>query len=144
MKKLIFSLIFTFYQVFTPDAGYAQTQKRNPREIEAIKIGYITRRLELTPEESQKFWPIYNQYQKELNLINQQKRQARVHNEDNPEKLVDDDFYFDTRILDLKKKYRLRFVEALSAEKVKRLYVAERDFREELIKQLRQRRENQN
>jgi Spy/CpxP family protein refolding chaperone len=144
MKKLIFSLILILTQVFTFDAGFAQTQKSKAREIEAIKIGYITRRLELTPEESQKFWPIYNQYQKELSLLNQQKRQARSQNEASPEKLVDDDFNFDTKVLDLKKKYRLRYAEALSAEKVKRLYVAERDFREELIKQLRERRENQN
>lgn len=144
MKKLIFGLILILFQVFALDTSFAQTQKPNAREIETIKIGYITRKLELSLEESQKFWPIHNQYQKELSLLNQQKKQARAQNETNPEKLVDDDFGFDTKILDLKKKYRLKFAEALSAEKVKRLYIAEREFREELIKQLRQRRENEN
>lgn len=144
MKKLIFGLILLLSQVFTFDVSYAQTQKPKAREIEAIKIGYITRSLDLTPEESQKFWPVYNQYQKDLTLLNQQKRQARIQNANNPDKLIDDDFTFDTKMLEMRKKYRVKFNQVISDEKVKRLYVAERDFREELIKQLRQRRENQN
>lgn len=144
MKKLIFGLILLLSQVFTLDVSYAQTQKPKAREIEAIKIGYITRSLDLTPEESQKFWPVYNQYQKDLTLLNQQKRQARIQNANNPDKLIDDDFTFDAKMLEMRKKYRVKFNQVISDEKVKRLYVAERDFREELIKQLRQRRENQN
>ena len=143
MKKLIFALVLVLTQVLTLENSNAQTKKPNSREIEAIKIGYITRRLELTPEESQKFWPVYNQYQKELSLFNQQKKQARIQNANNPNQLIDDDFSFDTKILEMRKKYRFKFNQVISDEKVKRLYIAERDFREELIKQLRQRRENQ-
>ena len=142
MKKLIFALVLVLTQVLTLENSNAQTKKPNSREIEAIKIGYITRRLELTPEESQKFWPVYNQYQKELNLLNQQKKQTRIQNANNPNRLIDDDFSFDTKILEMRKKYRFKFNQVISDEKVKRLYIAERDFREELIKQLRQRREN--
>ena len=130
-------------QVLMFENSNAQTKKPNSREIEVIKIGYITRRLELTPEESQKFWPVYNQYQKDLSSLNQQKRQARIQNANDPDQLVDDDFSFDTKILEMRKKYRLKFNQVISNEKVKSLYIAERDFREELIKQLRKRRENQ-
>ena len=143
MKKLIFALVLVLTQVLTLENSNAQTKKPNSREIEAIKIGYITRRLELTPEESQKFWPIYNQYQKELSFLNQQKKQARIQNANNPNQLIDDDFSYDTKILEMRKKYRFKFNQVISDEKVKRLYIAERDFREELIKQLRQRQENQ-
>ena len=31
-------------------------------KVEAHKIAFITNELNLTPEESQKFWPIYNEY----------------------------------------------------------------------------------
>ena len=112
------------------------------KEIEAIKIGYLTRRLSLTPDESREFWPVYNAYQKELSSINKQKRENRNTQNANPEKLVDNDFKFDTQILEVKKKYRLEFAKILSAEKVKTLYIAEREFREELIKQLKSRRED--
>ena len=143
MKKIIFALVLVLTQVLMFENSNAQTKKPNSREIEAIKIGYITRRLELTPEESQKFWPVYNQYQKDLSSLNQQKRQARIQNANDPDQLVDDDFSFDTKILEMRKNYRLKFNQVISNEKVKSLYIAERDFREELIKQLRKRRENQ-
>ena len=142
MKKIIFALILLLTQVLMFENSNAQTKKANSREIEAIKIGYITRRLELTPEESQKFWPVYNQFQKDLSSLNQQKRQARIENANDPDHLIDDDFSFDTKILEMRKKYRFKFNQVISNEKVKSLYIAERDFREELIKQLRKRREN--
>jgi hypothetical protein len=140
MKKHILTL---FIFLFSITLGFAQQPNGGKRvkEIEAIKIGYLTRRLSLTPEESQKFWPVYNSYQKELLIINKQKRENRVTQNANPEKLVDNDFKFDTQILELKKRYRVEFAKILSAEKVKSLYIAEREFREELIKQLKNRSE---
>jgi Skp family chaperone for outer membrane proteins len=140
MKKHIL-ILFIFLVAITSSFAQQPNADKRVKEIEAIKIGYITRRLSLTPEESQKFWPVYNSYQKELLNINKQKKENRVAQSDNPEKLVDDDFKFDTQILELKKRYRLEFAKVLSAEKVKNLYIAEREFREELIKQLKNRKE---
>ena len=34
--------------------------------LESAHIGYITQRLNLSPEEAERFWPIYNQYAAEL------------------------------------------------------------------------------
>jgi hypothetical protein len=133
LLTFLFSITFAFAQ--QPNAG------KRVKEIEAIKIGYLTRRLALTPEESRGFWPIYNAFQKELLDINRQKKENRIAQNANPEKLVDNDFKFDTQILELKKKYRLEFAKVISAEKIKTLYIAEREFREELIKQLKSRRE---
>jgi hypothetical protein len=133
LLTFLFSITATFAQ--QPNAG------KRVKEIEAIKIGYLTRRLALTPEESRGFWPVYNAFQKELLDINRQKKENRIAQNANPEKLVDNDFKFDTQILELKKKYRLEFAKVISAEKIKTLYIAEREFREELIKQLKSRRE---
>ncbi|MBU0697288.1 MAG: hypothetical protein KKE39_12320 [Bacteroidetes bacterium] len=141
MRRLIYILIFLI-TVFSKDSiaqgGGGMNPKRS-KQIEAIKIGFITRRLNLTPEESQNFWPVYNQYQDELNQLLQQKKQNRIANADNPDKLVDDDFNYDSKILEVRKKYRREFSKTLSPEQIKSLYAAEREFREELIKQLRQR-----
>ena len=120
-----------------------ESQKTNKwKQIEAIKIGFLTKKLDLSPEESQKFWPVYNQYQRELNQIFKQKKEARAKNAANPDQSVDDDFDFETKILIHKKKYRIEFGKILSAEKVKAFYIAERDFKEELIKQLKNRSDN--
>ncbi|MDA9773755.1 hypothetical protein N9B82_02255 [Saprospiraceae bacterium] len=68
MKTIIavaFSLILTF-PAFAQDG-----KKRGERKekIENLKIAFITKELNLTPTESEKFWPIYNSYQNELKAI---------------------------------------------------------------------------
>lgn len=141
MKRLIYILFFfiiSFSNESIAQDGVGMNPKR-AKQIEAIKIGFITRRLNLTPEESRNFWPVYNQYQNEVNQLQQQKKQNRIANSDNPDKLIDDDFNSDSKILEIRKKYRQEFSKILSPEQVKSLYAAERDFREELIKQLKQR-----
>ena len=40
----------------------AERQNERKENIEAMKIGFLTKKLDLTPEEAQKFWPVYNQY----------------------------------------------------------------------------------
>jgi hypothetical protein len=142
MRYLLYIFLFLFCCT-TPlfSLGQQQNIQKRSKQIEAIKIGYITRRLALTPEESQKFWPVYDQFQEEQSQLIKQKRQARIQNAENPDQLVDEDFYFETKMLELRKKYRQEFGKILSPEKVKALYIAEREFKEELIKQLKKRSE---
>src|SRR5258708_33301992 len=43
------------------------SQQRQPGSVlEAMKAAFITKRLNLSPEEAQLFWPIYNQYATEI------------------------------------------------------------------------------
>ena len=134
-------MLVILFLTLLPKAMQAQDQQKTNKlkQIEAVKIGYLTKKLDLSLEESQKFWPVYNQYQRELNLIFKQKKEARVKNAANPDQSIDDDFDFDTKTLNHKKKYRIEFAKILSPEKVKAFYTAEKDFKEELIKQLKNR-----
>ena len=47
----------------------AQRHERDFQKIESYKIQYLTEKLDLSPEMAQKFWPVYNQYQKEMRAI---------------------------------------------------------------------------
>ena len=47
----------------------AQERREHYQRIEAIKVAFITKKLDLTTEEAQKFWPVYNNYQKELMVL---------------------------------------------------------------------------
>lgn len=118
---------------------FAQQNQKKAQQIESIKFGYISGKLDLTNNESEEFWPLYRNYQSEWNNLLKQKKQNRIANANNPDRAVDDDFLLDEKILALKKRYRVEFGKVLSAEKLKKLYQAERSFREELIKQLRNR-----
>lgn len=57
MKSIILSVAILF-------CGFISTAQSDQREkIEAQRVAFITSELELTPSESEKFWPIYNQYE---------------------------------------------------------------------------------
>lgn len=44
-------------------------QNTNLEKLNAYKIGFFTKRLNLTPQEAEKFWPVYNEFQKEKNHV---------------------------------------------------------------------------
>lgn len=56
--------IFTILLVlFLSTSLYAQRGGRIDREqLEAAKIAFITTRLDLTPSQAEKFWPIFNEF----------------------------------------------------------------------------------
>ncbi|QQR95672.1 MAG: hypothetical protein IPJ93_02755 [Bacteroidota bacterium] len=57
------------------------------------------------------------------------------------EKVVDDEIVFRQSELDIIKKYHAQFKQVLPIKKVARLYQAEEDFKKELLRQLKDRRD---
>ena len=138
MKK-----IFLIILGFTSIVGvFAQPNKgRAVERVQAQRIGFITQRLNLTPEESQQFWPIYNQYTQQLQEIRKSARLEQP-NDDitdvDAEKMIVTQMDRDTRELDLKKEYFQKLKKVISPKKVLKLYRAERDFKADLLKQLQE------
>lgn len=121
MKKLYLLMIF----VCTAAIASAQEELPNEKkqqDIEALKVAFISKELELTPDEAQKFWPVYNQYSKELKTI--------VKDDEN---VIDRD----EKVLNLKKKYQDQFTRVLGQQRMNRMFSAEGKFRQLLIKSLR-------
>lgn len=118
-------------------------------QIESMKIAFITRRLDLTPEEAQRFWTVYNKYADELHALRKDRRERnRDAREDfdklgdkEVEKLVDDEIIFRQQELDVIKKYHAQFKSVLPIKKVARLYRAEEEFKRELLERIRERKE---
>lgn len=118
----------------------AQENPDKVKRIEALKAAFITKKLELSPDEAKVFWPIYDSYQNEVSNLYRKKRKNQAETNDNPKQALDNDIEFEDTIVEVKKKYLKKFSKVLPAQKVLDLYRAEREFREELIKELRERR----
>lgn len=134
MKKILLVLL-AFIFCLSAETTFSQNTKKE--KIESLKIAFVTKKLDLSPEESQIFWPVYNQYQKEIGDLILQRRAAR---KDSEPDAIDEDLDIEGKIVDVRKKYRKEFSRVLSPEKINQFYQAEREFREELIKQLKSRR----
>lgn len=117
---------------------------RNPRDpqarerIRAAHAAYLTQRLELTPSEAEKFWPVYREYNEKRRALREQVRTARSEGADD-KKLLDLDLKTKEQELALEKEYTARFEKIISAEKLLKLRQAEADFRELLFRQVQQR-----
>ena len=138
MKKILFVLF-----CLTSVVGvFAQPQNGRVKErVEAQRVGFITQRLNLTPEESQAFWPVYNQYTEKLQQIrNSVKLEQPLDDmsDADTEKLIMAQMDKESRELDLRKEYYQKLKKVISVKKIAKLYKAERDFRGELLKQLQE------
>ncbi|HEY1005804.1 MAG TPA: hypothetical protein VGD92_01445 [Sphingobacteriaceae bacterium] len=139
--KLLFNILFLLLMA-APGMLHAQERsgKSKHEEIEAIKAAFITKKLDLTSEEAKAFWPVYNDYQRELSAIIRERRQNFKSSGGNPSGRLNADFDFEGRVLALKKSYQKEFAKVLPPQKVLTLYRAEREFREQLIRELKERR----
>jgi len=131
MKKIILSFLVSFFVVAVTMAqpperpmGPRGKGSRPSREnIEALKVAFMTKHLNLTIDEAQKFWPAYNACFEELKKARQEKKE--------------DILAFEEAALNIRKKYKNDFKKALgSDERVNKAMGADRAFmgmiREEL------------
>ena len=90
---------------------HAQQRRDN---IEALHTAFITEKLNLSRDESQKFWPVYNDYRNDLDAIKKQRQQNKemirkaggIDNMSNADaqKLIANETDIETRELELKKR----------------------------------------
>jgi hypothetical protein len=111
--------------------GSTAQQPQKVEMLESLRVAYITKQLQLSPEEAQKFWPVYNNYQQD------QRKLMKEHKDKNGTELE-----LEEKLLNLRKRYRNDFTRTISEEKFDRLMKAERNWGEMVRKEMQRRREN--
>ena len=127
-----------------PGARPGQAKER----IESAKIGFITRELQLTPDEAKAFWPIYNAMEDELKKANRDPLREglkTVRGEGGIDNLSDAQARELLAEIDkvgaereaVRRTYQKEFLKVLPPQKVLKLHVAERKFKQEVMERLR-------
>lgn len=144
MKKLIIILLVSFIGMEI-NAQDAQAREK----IESAKIGFITERLGLTPEQAERFWPLYNEYRQRTQDASSKYRQYKAGidpnspSDEESRQLVELELELKQRRLDLEKEYSRRMLDVITTQQVVSLHEAERDFRGILLRRLQQARRQQ-
>ncbi len=144
MKQRISKTVAALPVVLLCLAAYGQPPKMadDRREhIESLKISFITQKLDLTRDEAQRFWPIYNEYHDALqSLRNERKEELRSYSErfehlsdKEMTDMVDKQIIYRQRELDVRKKYHAEFKSVLPVKKVALLYRAEDEFKAKVL-----------
>jgi hypothetical protein len=128
---------------YPPPPQYNNNQYNNrptgpENRVEAIKERFIAQQLQLSPQQSRIFFPLYHEYQQELSNIRKLKRLNNM-NTTNGADQVNRDMYYETEILNVKRKFNDAFMRIMPPEKVSQLYKCERAFNDELVHQLSER-----
>ncbi len=141
LVTLILALFLTTALVAQEDAAR--------QKIESARIALITERLELTPDQAEKFWPIYREYQEKMNGLRQEFQQARGNvrrqdlTEEESQRLLQLGMKMKEQQLGLEKTYSERLTQIITSRQLLALRKAEDDFRRMLLERLEKRREMQ-
>lgn len=145
------SILFGSMSVFVgaQDHEPPELSPERLKEIQAQRSAFITTELSLTPEESQRFWPLYNEMsdkrealRKEHRQLHQSLRKANGQpSEAEASTILSKSMTIKQRELDLERDYTERFKKAIGAVKTVALDKAERDFHREVLRKYRDRME---
>ena len=143
LRTGIIQLIFIFLSL----ALFAQNgpRKDQKEKIEEVKIAFITKELDLSPDEAKSFWPIYNEMEDKMRAERKVRRKAGKSLKDNFESMSDAEIQSKTtEILDseikeaqLKKEYTEKIASAIGYKKATKLLSLEQRFKRELLQKLK-------
>lgn len=141
--KIYITLVLTFIIATTT---IAQEDKESKREkIKALKVAFITERLELTPDEAQTFWPVYNIYDGRVNDIYDTERKVMrelrtdfdTMDEAAATKTLQTIQSLEKQKLDARAELLSGLKDKITSKKTLVLFKAENDFRRDLLRKLR-------
>ncbi|MEE9364257.1 MAG: hypothetical protein V3U92_16780 [Cellulophaga sp.] len=143
-RKTIILLVL----LLTSTLFYGQRRRMDQDKIKALKVAYITEKVDLSSKEAEAFWPIYNTYEKDLSVLRQKERSLLHDKMKAPEILSEKEAKSVLKQqLSLKEeKYKIERVfiakisKVISAKKTIILLQAEKGFHRQLIRQYRSKR----
>jgi hypothetical protein len=138
MKRVSFFIVASLISI----VAMAQGGGKNDR-ISSLRVAFITQRLQLSPEESQQFWPVYNQFTEKLQQIKSSVKPQKSlddMSDADTEKMIFSQLDSEQRELDLRKEYYQKLRKVISVKKIARLFRAEQDFKAELVNRIKENR----
>jgi hypothetical protein len=151
MKRGIANLILLTLILTSWGTVNAQLDERTEK-FRAQKVAFFTERMKLTPNEAEKFWPVYNDYTNRRDKIEEESRMllrymvknleniSDAETEDNLKKYIS----LQEKSHELFLEYHKKYSAILPPGKVANLYITETQFRTVLLNQIRDVRHDRN
>ncbi|MEJ6583117.1 MAG: hypothetical protein QNL61_00550 [Crocinitomicaceae bacterium] len=154
MNTIIKSISAVALVLFMIPIAFGQENKReNSKEkkekIEQMKITFITNELALTIEESDKFWPVYNEMESKLKTEKRTQRKLEKELRENHSTLSDADskskvtaiFDSEQKEIAIKRDYYNKIGDQIGYKKSTKLLSLEQKFKRELMQQLKEKKQ---
>ncbi len=120
-------------------------QRPNREKIKTLKIAHITEQLDLSKDEAQKFWPVYNAYEESENKL--RARFNKMSKEAKPEAFAESEakvlllnmMKLDKERVELRSKKLDDLLNVLPAKKIIKLVQAEKSFKRKMLQEFKSR-----
>jgi Spy/CpxP family protein refolding chaperone len=129
----------------------ATAQNKHRDRIKTLKVGFITDKLDLTPEQAQKFWPIYNDFESKMNEIRFKelrayRKEIRLNSstmtEAEARKLITKMNRTENKMNALNNDLSNQLLDIIPAKKIILLKLAEIDFKKKMLQKLKKPKHN--
>lgn len=144
MKNLlIVCLILSSFSLF---AQKKESKDEKKQRIEAARVSFITKKLELTPEESKEFWPVVNEMETKIKTsrkalkdrFKKMKQEDEKIDEKTYQKLIEDMHEQQISILEIKNEYVQKIASVIGYEKTFRFeHQIQREFKKQLMDRMK-------
>lgn len=131
--KLCFIIVFCLsHQLIYGQASKVKTN------LDSQKIAFYTSKIELTVEESQDFWAVYNEMENEIKALKSKNAHGKMIlinkkylelSDYELEEILDSKLKMGKDLMDIKIKYHEKFKEILPIQKVAKYYQARKEFK---------------
>jgi hypothetical protein len=137
MKKIAFALLLTVMSIGVfaqkppraegPNQGQRPPKPQDGPNILGLKIAFITRYLNLSTDEAQKFWPVYYDYSDNVRALRNES--------------TTDEILFEEKLLNERKKFKVDMKKILGTdERANKALSVDKEFNNVLKKELEERR----
>lgn len=132
MKKT-HSLILILF-LFATQISFAQRpeQRIDPERLQAARIAFITSRIQLKPEQAEKFWPIFNQFQEKrettMKQLGELNRGVSDVSEEEAKSRIQRKFQLQEKLISDEKVFVTEVSKVLSQKQILTLHAIGRDF----------------
>ncbi|MDR0793462.1 MAG: hypothetical protein LBE82_09165 [Chitinophagaceae bacterium] len=124
MNKILSIFVFLIIPSYFCIAQKGYTSPADRMQI--AKMSFMSRQLNLSSLEAERFFPVYNEYVAELRGV-----KATYTN---------DEILSNEKVVEIKKKYKIIFTNILGSEqRANRVFIAEREFRDMVFKERQER-----
>ena len=139
MKKYSYIFILLWFAFNSESQTNAKRDK-----IDQLRVAFINSKVNLSNQETQQFWPLYNELNDKLDLLKKTYRINFIKNfnaesltDKEAEALIIAEFILKQKELDLNKEYYEKYKKILPIKKIALIKMTEIDFKKELIKTIK-------
>lgn len=146
MKKIILIHILLFTTLL-----FSQNFNEKLDRVKALRIEYLSNELDLTQNEAEKFWPIFNDYDKKQFELHREKRKLMMKlnpknsvnlSEEELTKLIQEDEKIESDIVLNKKQLTRNLQGIIPTKKIVLLRKLEVDFKQKLLNKIKNKKNN--